>query len=200
MTPEQYKAQTEARQSSNKIAKLPTHKSITAAELIAGGMSRPEVRELLKIKESQVAGAIKRNRNPELTATKIKNLIQLRNRMAVRALEDTISHGNAALAEAFALAPTTISKIASGSSQAASPDDIKEIKRRSAIRKRAEQVYNRHCKNRLMEQFGRAAVERALGEKVRGEPKPKWRWPGTPMGKFAVMKLTQNPADVRTYY
>jgi len=30
MTPEQYKAQTEDRQSSNKIARLPTHKSITA--------------------------------------------------------------------------------------------------------------------------------------------------------------------------
>jgi hypothetical protein len=26
------------------------------------------------------------------------------------------------------------------------------------------------------------------------------RWPGTPMGKFAVMRLSRNPADVRTYY
>jgi len=42
------------------------------------------------------------------------------------------------------------------------------------------------------------------GQEQKRPPRPAkpatLRWPGTPMGKFAVMKLSRSPSEVRTYY
>ena len=42
------------------------------------------------------------------------------------------------------------------------------------------------------------------GQEQKRPPRPAkpvaLRWPGTPMGKFAVMKLSRQPSEVRTYY
>src|SRR5690554_1994559 len=42
------------------------------------------------------------------------------------------------------------------------------------------------------------------GQEQKRPPRPakpvELRWPGTPMGKFVVMKLSRSPSEVRTYY
>jgi len=42
------------------------------------------------------------------------------------------------------------------------------------------------------------------GQEQKRPPRPAkpvaLRWPGTPIGRFAVMKLSRDPSDVRTYY
>ena len=49
-------------------------------------------------------------------------------------------------------------------------------------------------------EFGLAEIREEKASRPKTAKPVAFRWPGTPIGRFAVMRLSRNPSEVRTYY